>query len=235
MVLIEHEVQNIYIGEYTKPREPDSNTIVYWKLDGDAKDSSWNNRDGTVSWTLTYESIGSIDVAKFTWGQSVYRSWSEFTLNNNSSFTFSVWAKVTSWDTYNYSFWIQKTWEAWTWDKEIAILRDWSVRWYYYTSAANWCTTNSWDAQLNQWYHLAYTYDWSVQKVYINWTLVKTNTPSSGSYTLSSPCLYLSRSYTSWYSPYKWYLSNFILQKNAWTADYISNYFNTYKWLYWLS
>lgn len=234
-MLKQFEVKNIYIGEYTKPREPDSNTVVYWKLDWDAKDSSWNNRDWTVSWTLTYESIGSIDVAKFTGSQQVYRTWSEFALGNNHAFTFSVWVKFTNMSDASLAC-IQRENNSGIWDKELYVNYNGSFYGYFYTWTANYVQdTTAWEITTSSWYNIIYTFDWSTLKLYLNWTLKKSSTPALGSYTIVSPQLILSRPTYYGSNRYKWYMSNFILQNNAWDASYISNYFNTYKWLYWLS
>lgn len=76
-------------------RKPGANTLVYWKLEGDTKDYSGNNRNGTSN-AITYSSNGNIQVANFGNGSYVYADNSAFDIYGSMNYTYSIMVKPTS-------------------------------------------------------------------------------------------------------------------------------------------
>jgi hypothetical protein len=207
--------------------------LVYWKLNWDTNDSSWNNRTWTSN-NITYESNGTIQVAKFVSWSYVYRDDSVFDIYGTQNYTYSIWVKPTQLPaSYRNSFWICESNDYSTQDKAIDIYPDWHASWYIWQNAEKRANSNAWAIEVNKRYNLITTFDWTTLKLFINWVLVW-SVATTSSYNFSNPRLILSR-YTSDISYFVWYVSNFIFENIAWTDDYCWEYFSTYKYFYWLN
>ena len=208
-------------------RKPDENTLVYWKLDWNLNDSSWNNRNWT--WNVTFETKFNQLVAKFSWSQNVYRTDQAFDLYWSQNYTLSIRVNVSQFTSKLNSFWICESWSTSTQDKGIEINPNWSASWYIWDWNAKRVTSSSWIIQINQRYNLTSTFDWSTLKIYVNGEL-KWSVATSQSYNFQNPTLMLSRYHSSDSSYYIWYASRFILQKNSRSWTEVLNYVNKTKW-----
>lgn len=234
MTLIQHEIKNIYIGDFTG-WQPWANTIAFWKLEWDFKDYSWNNRDLTNNW-VTFTSWWPSQVAVFT-NSSTYAYYQNHSLFNISyPYTFNTWVKASSIWSAEYVFIGVQDWDNYAahdkevWFKNYSYV--YSYVWSWYISKLQPSTTVS----TNTWYNIIYTFDGSNQKIYINWTLAWSLSTSSSSTTYTNARLMLSKNWTtdSGVYPFSWNLSHVIVENKAWSVDEVTDYFNLTKWKYWL-
>lgn len=212
--------------------QPTANTLVYWKLDGNLDDSSWNNRNWTGN--ITYEQLWSIQVWKFNWAEYVYRDDSAFDIYGSQNYTYNMRIDTTQFSTMYTSFWICESWSYGTQDKAIDIFPSGYASAYIWQDAAKRANSSAWSIQTNTWYNLASTFDWSSLKLYINWQLAA-SVACTSSYNFSNPRLILSRQYASSTSYFYWFVSKFIMENKARTAQEIEDYFDLTKWTYGVS
>ena len=210
--------------------KPNANTVAWWKLEWDFKDYSWNNRDLTNSW-VTFTLWWPSQVAVFT-NSSTYAYYENNSLFNISyPYTFNTWVKASSIGSYEYVFmWVQNWTDVSTHDKEV-----WFKNYnYVYSYVWSWSVSkivSSTTVSTNTWYNVIYTYDWSNQKLYINWNLVWTLSTSSSHTWYSSARLTLSKnaSTSSNVYPFSWNLSHVIVENKAWSWDDALLYYNLTK------
>ena len=227
---------------------PGSNTLVYLPLDWDANDSSWNWNNGTVSsnsWSYSWQ----------------YISWSSW----RKCFYSSLWATtselawwVVSW-TYassairsnprTVSIWFKSTGQTAQWSWQWIWNRSWSTQWewFWLFSSISWnkfwilryysdpyITKSSWDSN---WHNYIITYDnTNKSKLYIDWVLQ--TFAGNGTVTFDT----LGTAYQLWIlrvsgtsTSTNIYFSEYIIENKVRTATEVLNYFNTFKWDYWIS
>lgn len=220
--------------------QPWSDTLVYYPLDWDFNDYSGNNRNLTNSgWTFV--SGWQWQVAVFASGTTAY--YQNNTLFNISyPFTYSVIFQtdaVQTWyynssNPYNMPMIGIQNWDTQsTRDKELSVWLGWILG-YNYNNWTYW--VSGWSIVANTRYHAVYTFDWSTQKLYLNWTLVGSNS-CGWSYTgYSNARLVLAKQLNSGdVKPFTWKLSEVIMEKKVWTASEVTQYLNSIKSLYWIN
>ena len=217
--------------------EPWVNTLFYMPLNSTYTntDQSWNSRNGTTTWTVTFWTNLGVDCGAF--------------LNNGyitipydggmatSSFTISFWCAIASWYNYNNKWIITKwpmDWSHWAFAVANCVSQD-DASANFQINLDSWAFEEyvsifTWN---NIWTYITVTYDWSDVVVYKNWIQIDTY---SYSYDMSAN----TNNWVLWAyysSNYKlnWYLSNVVLEDKVWTAQEISDYFDQTKADYWVS
>lgn len=222
-------------------REPWANTVVYYPLNWDLNDYSWNSRNLTASGTAIYTSWWPWQVASYdgTW---------EWTYINNAllkwmpAFTYIAWvnpSSITSWTTgwetnWNIVMTIREDANYSAFDKSLTLGEtNEATSFIYYNgqkkAIQSWVTTNT--RQM-----LATVFDWSTLKTYVNTT--STSVSCWGSYTGYSNATLVVWAKTNtlgnYIKAYYWLMSNVIVEDKARTADELQKYYNSMKWNYWL-
>lgn len=203
--------------------QPWANTVLYYKFNNDLTDSSWNSRDLTLFWTVTYWVTS-------WWWKYAYFNTSAYT-QNMSIGSIDYWA-----DSYTVSFyWQPKT--IYGFGNAHAVF-DMTVdggdpRWIRVTDSI-WAWWNvSYNATINTWYHVVAIRTPTKVKLYINWTLQGTaNRSQSGTFNVlfRINAIWNSTSLTN-----NNYLGEFIMEKRERTDTEILDYYNQTKSLYWIS
>ena len=202
--------------------KPWANTLIYYNFEDNINDQSWNSRNATSGWTISYWTTtqGKKYINLSSW-------WLVFpNLSYSTPTTFAVRFKQNSSSGDDWVF----DMSTWWWDG--VIMR---VRWTQFaTRYPNWWTSKS----------VSFGTSWSLAVVscssswinyYMNWnsTAVWTTTAWNSTYTAS-----WSRIWTEWQSNYErnqdLYVWSFIIENKAWTVDDYINYYNLTKSNYWL-
>lgn len=216
------------IREYQPGWQPWANTIAYYPLDTDFKN--------TVTWTAltahnsaTIWTLGTVSCLDLTANNS-YLDGTVSTLPQwNHDRTNIFWVSYTAFS-HNPSYYY---WTSWGWRADIVYSDTpiwWSQYWYTYNTDVSLTPADAW-----KWYLVAITISsWTVS-MYVNWQY-KTNT----AWSWYTPSLNTNGTTLNlWYVPrdgryLKWYLSKFIIEDKARTSQEISDYYNLTKWNYWL-
>ena len=194
---------------------------MYWELVSNANDTSWNNRNGTVNGTVTWNNW-----AVFNW------SWQISSPINSmpSNFTISCWANKTQNSTSEQVL-FAKWWsyyERW----RFAMLYDGSgnlkVRNVPSESSSTWVTV--WNYGYNTWHNVVYVKDGLSIKIYVNWSLATT----VGYYQwYDDPSCYLGIwGWTSSQRNFSGTIKDFIVENKTRTAQEATDYYNLTKWNY---
>ena len=208
----------VYGGE---PKwRPWANTMIYYKFDWNLNDSSWNNRNWTAWWTITY------------WTNYVdLTNWYIILPNSPTTYenerTFCMWFKI------------NKSSGAW-FLLDISSSNGMIIRLEVNSSNNFNCHSDmpSYQPQelssrdTNR--HLyTVTFNSSNINYYLDGTLKWSKNPRNSSYTFLSWRIWTvhNGSYVNWLQQYVWV---YILENKARTAQEISEYYNQTKWNYWL-
>jgi hypothetical protein len=221
-------------------RTPWVNTLVYYPLETNVNDYSWNNRNLTNNW-ITFSDW----VWVFDWNAiGTYTNNSLW--NNLTAFTYSVFAnpsQITTWTSYeeetitniNIFMKIFQNNAAWTYDKALWFCQAsqaeaYIYEWWRKEIYATWVSTNDWC-------YLTFTRDWTNMKLYKNWVLASSTACTSTYIWYTQATLGIWNDITSWWHIKKYYgkLSKVIVENKAWTATEIRNYFRQNKAQYWIS
>ena len=203
-------------------RKPWINTVAYRPLTSSSmiQDMSWNNKNLTDSWSVSFWLYQWIDCAYFNWSNHLYNT----NVYSNQN------ALTVMWFLYfvNFSSWYDKN-----------IFRRWNNLWPRIESYQNILHCSPWLQQSisvssdSGRLHYAFTYDWSwTLKFYVNATLIWTNSSASPP---SSTWIRISRSYQNNNSFTKWWQSEIIVEKVVRTQEEIAAYLNKLKSKYWIS
>lgn len=240
-VLTEHKIRPSY------KREPTADTLFYYEFEQNWTDSSGKGNNATPS-NVTYELV---------WWQYVVKS----VANSSSvSFSWALWASIGTWD-FTASFWLypinpwsssywwyncpmvfgffnwnnypyvwpsifyDPRWQNWWWDKFL-VRTSGNANYYYWNASSLY----------NWWHHIVFTrISWTayfyVDSV-LQWSFASTDNFSTTNlwYVFSR---YESNWRQYWWSAWaKW--DKYILEKKWWTAQEISDYYNSTKSIYWL-
>lgn len=226
MTLYQHELKNAYIGEVWTPW---SNTIAYYPFESNINDASWNNRNLSMyTGSFTYETLSSWKkVCRLNTSSQCNNLTVPF---NRTSYTVSCYV---SWNTYDRTYQLV-IFDLVSWSNYRPRAYEWYYSWWWkdivsgmVSTTANWVTYTQ-----NKWYHIVTVYNNNNASLYINWEFIVTKTlsDSSTTWTLS----------VNWINDFRtWYrtggtISELILEKRAWTATEILNYYNSTKSNYWL-
>lgn len=217
--------------------QPWVNTYVYYPLDWDLKDYSWNNRDLSWSW-ITYETLWDIQVWVFNNVSATYTNdwlnwWSEYTYSVfTQTDTVPTWYPVAWFPYHTAVLSISNQWNINDYGRVVWFGLWWALSEEYYNgmmNVASWGTVST-----NTWYHLVSTRDGSSLKTYLNWVLVWTASLRwIGSHSNATLNVAFQRN-TSDSVKYGWKISKVILENKARTAQEISKYYNQTKSDYWL-
>lgn len=214
------DLKNAYIGEY---RVPWANTIAYYPLDWSLNDSSGNGNNWTVNWTITYDTVGTMQVANF-WGSWYVTIPGLWTLT--WSLTVNLWMKSTQASAHEI---VLVALLPNTDNKNLSFAVDYGkatmFRWNGSTSQSCQSNTivNDW-----VWHNIVTTINGNTQTVYVDWI---------SKWTLSCNYDIVSGIY-SWFwvnikwstgTKYNWLLSNIIVENMPRTAQEITDYYNLTK------
>lgn len=223
-------INMVYLAKEESWWKPWANTVVYYPLDTDFNDYSWNWKNLTwrnwaVIWTLNW--VRCLDLTATN--SSLYGVVSNLPQWNQdrTNMFYVQWRAFGTYVVYHY-------WTSWNYHQEDTVWTNdafsskcisWSSYWYGVDSPSNY-------GQINQRMHIAITTSGSSdQKMYINWQYVA-NWNETGLNT-QWVNLWLWGLY-NWNYPLNWYLSKFIIEDRVWTDQEISDYYNQTKWDYWL-
>lgn len=194
------------------PREPWANTIAYLPMKTDLLDHSGTWTTATVSWTVS--------LTDWHWyfnGGKIYGSLSSIP----TSYTISMWLKATSlpahWKTItciwqynshgNFWFWLRETYNNFCYSRRDADYPTWPI------------------ADTTNWYLATITYtSWTVA-LYINWTY-NTGTSAFPTTALWTSDYIISDSFGA---NFYWYINDYIVEDKVWTAQEVSDYYNSTK------
>jgi hypothetical protein len=204
--------------------KPWANTIAYYPLTSTStvNECSWKNKPLTNTW---------VTFGTYKWVDCAYLDGSHFLKNETSyglswSFTALIWAYYVKISHVNYEqprFYGDNNWNIWIWIEPYAI-----DIWYN----PRWSETGQTLASDSGWKLLTVVYDWTNCKLYVNNANVDTTARSWYTYTDS-------KLWIGGYVPtplyWKWWLSEFILENKARTAEQVDWYYNQTKSLYGIS
>ena len=221
-------------------RTPWVNTLVYYPLETNVNDYSWNNRNLTNNWITFSDGVGVFN------GSAMGTYTNNSLWNNLTAFTYSVFAnpsQITSWTTVedeeitniNILMKIFQNGAVWTYDKALSFCKSsqaeaYIYEWWRKEIYATWVSTNDWC-------YLTFTRDWTNMKLYKNWVLASSTACTSTFSWYTQATLGIWNNYDVWWHIKKYYgkLSKVIVEDKAWTATEISKYFNQTKGQYWIS
>ena len=216
--------------------KPWANTIAYYPLTSTStvNDMSGNSRNLTNNWTL-FGTYGWVDCAYFDNTNSKKLYWT-LPLTWNQTFTVNVYVQRKWWIYTNDNpniFTLGSIWTTW---RCFWVWAEWNNYYYqFYTRGTDWISTTV--NTLDTWEMLTVTNDGSKITLYKNTTQILqqsvTLDVNDTKFTIGSFPTMASWN-GSWYR-YNWYMSQFIVENRAWTADQIAWYYNQTKSLYWLS
>ena len=202
---------------------PWANTIAYYKFDWNLNDSSGNGNNWTLNWTITYDTVGTMQVANFwgSWYVTIPGLWAltwSLTVNlwmessQASANEIALVALCPDTDNKNLSFAVNYG--------EATMFR-----WNGSTSQS--CqsntTVNDW-----VWHNIVTTINGNTQTVYVDWI---------SKWTLSCNYDIVSGIY-SWFwvnikwstgTKYNWLLSNIIVENTPRTSEQVAWYYNQTK------
>jgi hypothetical protein len=220
----------VYGGE---PKwKPWTNTIAYYKFDGDSLDYSWNWYN--VTSVTSYDTLSS-------WIKVAYFSGKLSTSNTNTNLWYDLF-KVDQDITISFYVKPSSFWSEWT--RPLYISGNWSYRVSrinVYSNKLEWGLWNWWfnyatfstSISTSAFRHIVLVYNHTNKTVsmYKNWTLV--STVSTSWYSLFTDCTQAIIWYDHWYnsSEYMW---ETIFEKSLRTAEQVANYYNLTKSNYWL-
>lgn len=221
---------SIYLHKVKSRWQPGENTLLYVPMDEDLNDHSGNEISITNTWiTLDTQELQDIWVWYFRGNSDDWLtlSWLSFWSND---FTISWWEKTLSTSTSTWSRFCS-TWDWWS-------NRAWLLLWYQWTYLYVWTWWTTWNiiswtqvfsSTANEWVHWTITREWTNWKTYRNWALFQSTT-GSGSVWSNTSVIW---NYRPWdKNPYYWYMSQFIVEDTAWSADEITDYYMLTKWDY---
>lgn len=210
---------------------PWANTLARWKLDGDTTDELWNYDMTTRMWTVTYWTLPS-------WDSYGIFDWNTIITN----------ASVPSWTKWTLSMWVYKTTNSFSSpfvqdtdsndsDYYVQIGLDTAyIQFWASMGQAN--LTWNYTQPIWEWHHIVMTQDWTYLNVYVDWQQLPSTVTNSKWFNTNwwnQLCIWWLARWTQSYSKLDWWLSNVIIESEAWTAQEISDYFNLTKWDYWIS
>lgn len=236
MVLVQQELKNAYIGEYSRSWSPSSDTLAYYPLNSTStlNDMSWNNYTLTNSWSVAFGVNQWVDCAWFTswwsssWSRWLYRTSDTMITPQSTDLTFHVWL-------YKWS-------ETMYYNPRIIGRYNSSGAIFTYASRSKISTADSttyWITPVEwAWFLFSCVYKYSDKTwaYYLNgaYQNIQTNsTPSS--YSNAWIVLGTRDNLWTWYwDKWSWWMSEVIIEKKIRTAEDIANYYERKKADYWL-
>ena len=203
--------------------QPWANTIAYYPLNSTYTDTdqSWNNNNGTTTWTIIYDSIS----AQFS-------SWNYITIPTiipywSNPYTISVWYNTpdSSWHQNVVYFQVNSNVNN---TASALFVYQWHL--YYWSKGASDWNISSVSISNDTWYNIVFTYTWTQLECFVNgvskWTFNRTissTAPNTAYIGKGSPEICIGKT------------SNLIIENKVRTAQEISDYYDLTKWDYWIS
>lgn len=216
-----NELKNAYIGE-RKGFVPGSNTVAYYKFDGNLNDSSGNNRNlSMVTWSFSYSALSS-------WQKYCQLNTSAYATYNNIPFNRTAYT-VSGWCSWNDNL-------TSSYQKIIFNIlagssyypRFWAWWYNHYNKLGSIVSFDSWNTSCenNKWYHLVSVYNNNTASSYINWQLIH-----SLNYSSSETSWNITINAESSNANYRTNgrISEIILENKARTSDEILAYYSVTK------
>ena len=209
---------------------PTANTLAYYPLNSTTtvNDKSWNSKNMTLSWTVTFGDYNWIDCAYFNGG---YLYLNESLVLGANPRTISCWYYRTNSAWQWGAFWGMWTASANNWIAAYIGTNSWDYEKISYWNRS-WDTTSGVTVTNNSWHLLTVTYNWNTINEYNDSTLISTK--SSVTLNLTNTRTALAQFPNFWANQYKGYFSEFIFENKKREATEISNYYNSTKSTYWL-
>lgn len=211
---------------------PSNNTMLYVKMNTDLIDYSWKNVEITNSWVTLNTSVAGVWVWCFDWNSRLNFPSSFFDMST-SDFTISFWCRdgtlwTDHWSIFN---------NQWTRYSSL-LLRYAGTKLYWWTRDSTWDIWNeviAFDINQDVWVMWTIIRRWSVWAIYKN-NVLTWNWNSAASLNYNSSYVWAIWAHEiSNPNYYIWYISNFIVERCAWTDKQRQEYFNATKSLYWIS
>ena len=220
-------MKNAYIGEY-KGFVPWSNTLLYLPLESDIIDYSWKGVTVTNNGVSIDNNQANIWVWYFNWNWYLSIPKESNILWN--IFTISWYGKVSGRPTYSAIFSTVNSSYWW-----LTVQYEWT---HLFASTA----TNNWDliavgnvfTKNNVWENYVLVRNITNWELYKNWVKVWSATSWNWNIVQNWNASHIGRNWASSQANITWYLSNFIIESTAWSAEEISDYYNQTKSNYWL-
>lgn len=194
------------------------NTIIHLPLSTSIIDDTRNNN--ITSTNVTFSGWFSV----FDWSNSTLKTTGVVWVTWNPKLTFQMWVKHTRQATeccisiWNFND-AEMIWFFINDSNKVVI-------WTYNDDPITDTVVN-----LNTWTLITITTDWYTTKVYKNWVLSSTATKS---YTIVQWNIWIWFNQKTTSYKYKWNISDVIVEKWVWSAEQISDYYNSTKSIYWL-
>lgn len=220
--------------EPTPRREPWENTLLYMPLNWDVLDYSWNDNDGTITWTIEQRTIWIWDrkYAYFNNDSAIWLVSVPVWTWNVESHTFCCWAKVSpNWVCCPFFMGTDSNGQRYS-----LVLNYWTSSFQHimdvYGSPDVPLSSSMWSKQYaDQRVHIVYTYDksTSTHTLYLN-------TVQSGSSNLRGLNIWSNNKYIWRSQSENWYwLSEIIFEQWIRTQQQIDDHFNLTKSAYWIN
>lgn len=177
---VKKELKNAYIGEYM----PTSWLLWYRPLEENLNDISGNGNNASwYSWTWTIWTLNWKICANVTRDSSWWATQQVITPVTRSSWPITVCSRINYTDVAVSNSWrcSFSNMPAWTWNYITQWLRTPDNNYPYIIINSNSFKLSSTVPTANVWYFVAITYEWTVVKYYLNWTLANTITVTSTS------------------------------------------------------
>lgn len=218
--------------------QPWTDTLAYYPFTSNWNDESWNGYH--LSSTNSTSVVTLWDIKALDMNNSYCTTWSisgTSLLITTLPYTIVFWTKAkASWLNKAFAItWYE--WWSWWWSGISAPTSSW---WQIEVRA--WNTTNQitkWNAGSSyadtNWHLYVVSFGTSWLNVYVDWntTPVRTTNWSVWPENNGSPLIIGARQdYTVCGN---WYISRVIIEKKAWTAQESQDYYNSSKWIYWIS
>lgn len=232
------KINKIYIGQdQARPFEwkPNSHTVAYRPLNSNTtvNDQSGNSYNLTQTW-WSFTTIDGVDCFYNGWSTTGYFTLTSWALipSGSSDRTMSIRVRTTeatpAYNRYAVSYWWSSAWtSAW-----LYVSTSGKYEAYDHTTTIIWPTVTA-----NTWVLLTYIVTWWKFYFYVNWQAQGNASTGSTTAISSSYPLRMGRRANSTSSSYqlRGYLSECIIEDQAWPATKVLNYFNWKKWSYGIS
>lgn len=220
MTLIQKKIKKVYL--WTTQIRP-SLFLLHLPLENSLVDTSWNWRTVTSTTTPTYSTVWWVSAITSYWtslGLSVEMSWF-----NSSAYTESIWYYAT----WNSDWKCMRNNRVWSSDVDIVfVTNSWNGNRLSNFYVSDTFTSTSY---ITWWWHM-YTLvrDWDSQKLYHDGSLISDVTRANQNYPYTGITI-LQR--TWWWQQRPWYMSDFLVHSQAWSASEVLAYYNSTKSKYW--
>lgn len=221
IVQVEKKIKKVYLWS-TQVRP--SRTLLHMPLENSLEDTSSYWRVATTSGsTATFATIWWVSALQ--WYSTTTRVNIPMTDFTSDAYTQSAWYYANGWSDWK-CFWGNKSWTSYLEVTFVTNSGNWN-KWsnYYSSDTFSSLTYSTW-----AWHMITITRDGNSQIMYHDWVAFSTETKTNLGYTYSSIDL-LRRS--DYWQQRPWYISDFLVLSNAWSASEVLAYYNSTKSKYW--